>query len=325
MGNEADPLPRLLLHSDRPQIFESAIRAQFPKIEISRCQTYSEIVGSLRVARPDVVLSHKFEARPYPGQALVEAESVRWVHVGGTGVDHFRPWRRDRIRITNSAGAPRVAIAEYVIGAIYALNHRLNEYLRAQARQQWVTYRIRVAEGGTIAVVGLGRIGRSICSKAKAAGLRVLGIRAHPEAVPDVDEVFTPDRMKIALGQADYVAVAVPLTEHTSALLHGDAIAAIKPGAILINVSRGGVVDEPSLIEALRSGHLRGAVVDVFLKEPLPSDSPLWHLDNVIVTPHIAGFFEGWEMATISIFCENLVRWIAKEPLLNEVDPDVGY
>jgi phosphoglycerate dehydrogenase-like enzyme len=319
------PLPRLLLHSDRPELFEPVIRARFPQIEISCCETYAAISAALRAAQPEIVLSHKFERQPYPGRALVDAQSVRWIQVGGTGVDHFRPWLRDRLRITNSAGSPRIAIAEYVIGAIYALNHQLPDCFRAQAEHKWVPRSIRVTEGGTVVVIGLGRIGRSICSKAKAAGLKVLGVRAHPEAVPDVDEVFSPDRMKIALVQADYVVVAVPLTERTVDLLDADAIAAIKPGAVVINVSRGGVVNEPSLLRALQSGHVRGAVIDVFQTEPLASDSPFWQLGNVIVTPHIAGFFDGWEKATVDIFCQNLDRWISGKPLLNEVDPDIGY
>lgn len=318
-------MTRLLLHSDRPEQFEPVIRARFPQIEISRCVTYAGIADALRTAEPDIVLSHKFESRPYPGRSLVDADHVRWIHVGGTGVDHFRPWPSDRLTITNSAGAPRVAIAEYVMGAIYAMNLHLPECLRAQSGRKWIARSIRVAEGDTIVVIGLGRIGRTICSKAKAAGLRVLGVRLRPERVPDVDEVFAPERMKAALMQADYVAVAVPLTERTVDLLDADAIAAIKPGAVVVNVARGGVVNEQHLIAALQSGHVRGAVIDVFETEPLPPDSSFWHMNNVIVTPHMAGFFEGWEKATLDIFCCNLERWLTARPLINEVDPALGY
>jgi phosphoglycerate dehydrogenase-like enzyme len=317
--------PRLLLHSDRPEAFAPAIRTRFPQVAISVCGSYAEIAAALQAAQPDIVLSHKFEPRPYPGRALVDAECVRWIHVGGTGVDHFRPWPRARLTVTNSAGAPRIAIAEYVMGAIYALNHHLPDCFHAQAGRQWITRAIRVTQGGTAVVIGLGRIGGAICGKAKAAGLRVLGVRRRSEPVPDVDEVFPAERMRIALAQADYVVVAVPLTERTAGLLDAEAIAAIKPGALLVNVARGGVVDEPALIAALRSGHIRGAVLDVFQTEPLPADSPFWFLGNVIVTPHMAGFFDGWEQATLEIFCQNLARWLAEQPLLNEVDPALGY
>jgi phosphoglycerate dehydrogenase-like enzyme len=317
--------PRVLLHSDRPERFEEIIRPRFPQLGIFHCRTYSEIATALDAVQPDIVLSHKFEKGAYPGRVLVDAHSVRWIHVGGTGVDHFRPWPGDRLTITNSAGAPRVAMAEYVIGAIYALNHRFPHYFRAQLGHAWVPGSSRVTEGGTIVVVGLGRIGRSICSRAKAVGLRVLGIRSHAEPVPDVDEIFTPDRMKAALRQADYVAVVVPLTAHTVELLDAAAIAAIKPGALLINVSRGTIVNEPSLLQALTAGHIRGAAIDVFQTEPLPPESPFWQLENVIITPHVAGFFEGWENATVDIFCLNLERRLAGQALLNVVDPDIGY
>jgi phosphoglycerate dehydrogenase-like enzyme len=316
----------LLLHSDRPALFFDIIRARFPQLAISHCSTYEGIATALHSVQPDIVLSHKFEHRPYPGRALVDAPSVRWIHVGGTGVDHFRPWPRDRLTITNSAGAPRAAMAEYVLGAIYALNLGLPDRFRAQLRREWIPGSIRVTAGGTIVVIGLGRIGRSICAIAKAAGLRVLGVRTRAEPVPEVDEVFTTDRMNDALTQADYVVVVVPLTDRTTALIDERAITAIRPGALLVNVSRGGVVDETSLLSALRSGHLRGAVIDVFEIEPLPSESPFWQLDNVLVTPHVAGFFDGWEQATAEIFCENLARWLAgQRPLLNEVDADIGY
>jgi phosphoglycerate dehydrogenase-like enzyme len=316
---------RLLLHSDHPEKFEPVIHGRFPQIDISCCRTYAGLVDALQAARPDIVLSHKFETRPYPGRALVDAGHVRWIHVGGTGVDHFRPWARERLTITNSAGAPRIAISEYVMGAIYALNHHLPDCFRAQSGREWIARSIRVTEGGTVVVIGLGRIGRAICGKAKAAGLRVLGVRQRAEPVPDVEEVFLPERMKIALGQADYVVVAVPLTDRTIDLLDAEAISAIKPGALVVNVARGGVVNEPSLIAALATGRIRGAVIDVFQTEPLPSDSPFWRLDNVIVTPHMAGFFDGWEQATVDIFCQNLERWLVGQPLINEVDPAIGY
>jgi phosphoglycerate dehydrogenase-like enzyme len=318
-------LLRLLLHSDRPEQFEPDIRARFPQIEISHCGTYADISSAIQTQCPNIVFSHKFESQPYPGRALVDGPSVRWIHVGGTGVDHLRPWSRDRLRVTNSAGASRVAIAEYVLGAIYALNLHLPACLKAQSESKWIARSIRVAEGDTIVVIGLGRIGSAICSKAKGAGLKVLGVRARPDPVPEVDEVFASDSMTTALGRADYVVLAVPLTEQTSNLLNDEAISTIKPGALLINVSRGGVVNEQSLLAALRAGHIRGAVLDVFQIEPLPADSPFWQLDNVIVTPHMAGFFEGWERATLDIFCRNLDRWISGLPLINEVDPEAGY
>jgi phosphoglycerate dehydrogenase-like enzyme len=317
--------PKILLHSDRPEKFEPRIRERFPQIAVASCCTYADVSSVLKAQQPNIVLSHKFESRPYPGRELVDAPSVRWIHAGGTGVDHFIPWPRERLTITNSAGAPKVAIAEYVMGAIYALNHHLPDCFRAQSESKWIPRSIRVTDGNIITVIGLGRIGRTICSKAKAAGLKVLGVRTHPDSVPDVDEIYLPDRMKIALAQADYVVVIVPLTKSTINLLDDVAISSMKPGALLINVSRGGIVNETCLLAALRSGHLRGAVLDVFEREPLPADNPLWRLDNVIVTPHMAGFFEGWEKPTLEIFCENLERWLSGRSLINEVDPDVGY
>jgi phosphoglycerate dehydrogenase-like enzyme len=240
-------------------------------------------------------------------------------------VDHFVPWPADRLTITNSAGAPSEAIAEYVIGAIYAINHRLPGYFRAQLRHEWRPTGIRLTRGGTIVVIGLGRIGRAICGKARDVGLRVLGVRSRAEPVAEVEQVFATERITDALEQADYAVVVVPLTNATTDLFDREAISALKPGAVLVNVSRGGVVNETALIDALRSSRIRGAVLDVFSTEPLPANSPLWTMENVIVTPHVAGFFDGWEAAAAEILCENIDRWISGRPLVNVVDPERGY
>jgi phosphoglycerate dehydrogenase-like enzyme len=315
---------RLLLHTDRPEALEARVRDGFPDVDVVSCGTYAGLPEALRDMRPEIVFSAKFEPKPYPAAAVLASPGIRWIHIGGTGVDHFVPWPPS-IVVTNSAGAPATAMAEYVIGAIYAINHRLPAYLRAQLEREWRPEGIRVTAGGTIAVVGLGRVGRAICVRARSAGLNVLGVRSHPEPVAEADEVFSTGGLAEALGRADYVAVVVPRIPSTLDLLSRDAMAALKPGAVLVDVSRGGVVNETALIEALKDGRLRGAVLDVFSTEPLPPDNPLWRMENVVVTPHIAGFFDGWEAAAADIFCENLDRWRAGRPLLNRVDPERGY
>lgn len=325
LPGEAPGPPRVLIHSDRADFFVERIRARYPEAVLSTCETYAGIQDALKRARPEIVLTHKFERGPYPGPAIVGCESVRWIHAGGTGIDHFRPWDPTRITVTNSAGAPRQAMAEYAVGAIYALNHHLPRYLRQQTRHEWKHGTIRVTAGSVAVVIGLGRIGRSIAELAKTAGMTVIGVRARPEPVPGLDEVYPVDRLGDALARADCVIVIVPRTADTKALLDEAAFAQIKPGALLVDLSRGGVVKESALLDALHSGQVRGAFLDVFETEPLPTDSPFWDMENVIVTPHVAGFFEGWEPVVADMFCDNLDRWCRGMPLDNSVDPVLGY
>lgn len=319
-----DSRPRLLVHSDRADLFLERVRREFPSLEVSVCNTYSGVADALHSVQPQIVLSHKFENARYPGETVASAESVRWIHCGGTGVDHFGLWDPVRLTITNSPGVAAKVMSEYALCAIYALNLRLPRYLRQQLRHEWTRGTVRQSEGGTVAVIGLGRIGRAICLRARAAGLTVLGVRLGEGHVEETDRTYSADYLHEALAQADYVVVIVPHTSRTKNLIDATAIRALKPGAMLINLSRGGIVDEEALLVAIRAGQVGGAAMDVFHDEPLPPESPFWDLENVIVTPHSAGFVEGWEAAVRDLFCENLARWLDGRHLLDVVKPEAS-
>lgn len=314
--------PRLLVHSDRAELFLERVRTEFPVIEPSVCDNYTGIADALKATRPQIVLSHKFENARYPGEIVAGAEGVRWIHCGGTGVDHFGPWDPSRLTITNSPGVAAKVMSEFALCAIYALNLRFPRYFRQQFRHEWARGTVRQSEGGTVAVIGLGRIGRAICARARAAGLTVLGVRAGTGHVEDTDRTYSSDDLHEVLAVADHVVVIVPHTSRTNNLIDAAAIRAMKPGALLVNLSRGGVVDEAALLAALRTGQVGGAAIDVFCEEPLPPESPFWELDNVIVTPHSAGFVEGWEAAVRDLFCENLARWLDGRPMQDVVGPE---
>jgi phosphoglycerate dehydrogenase-like enzyme len=317
--------PRILVHSDRAGRFVEGLAEAFPEIEIRICESYDAVGDALEEARPEIVLSHKFENAPYPGAIVSGSESVRWIHCGGTGVDHFAPWDPERVTVTNSPGVAATVMSEYALGALYALNLRLPHYMRLQRRHEWVRGTVRQTEGSKVAVVGLGRIGRAIAARLKAAGLTVIGVRSGSEAVPEADRTLPVSRLAEALGQADHLVVIVPRTPETVGLIGPEALAALRPGAFLVNLSRGGIVDEDALLDALGSGHIGGAALDVFEREPLPPDSPFWDMENVIVTPHSAGFVEGWEFAVARLFRQNLRRWLAGCPLRGVVRPESGY
>ena len=316
---------KLLVHYNHPEILLDIVESRFPDLEVHCCRSYAALGSDMAAFGPEVVYCIKFEDRPYPREALIGDPALKWISVGGAGVDHLAPWDPARLRVTNSAGVASDVMAQYVLAAILTLTLRLPAFARAQAERRWAPQEVGSIAGKTVAVIGLGHTGRDVARRAGAAGLRVLGLRARPRPMEGVDRVYGPEALEEVLAEADYVVVSLPLTERTRHLIGRRAIAAMKPGAFLIDVSRGGVVDGAVLSEALAEGRLGGAMLDVFEREPLPPDSPFWDLENVIVTPHSSSVYEGWERASAAMFCDNLVRWRAGQALENVVDPARGY
>ena len=258
--------------------------------------------------------------------ACYRASNLRWVHLPGAGVDHPAIGRLlDRgIRLTSSAGSTAEPIAQSAIAGLLMLARRFPHHLDAQRRRAWEPLEnADVApdlRGQTLLVFGLGSIGAAIARIARAIGLHVVGVRRSPARPDDpVDELHTPDALDALLPRTDWLAIASPLTPQTRGLFDAAMLARLPRGAHLINVGRGPIVDERALIEALRSGQLAGAYLDVFEEEPLPAGSPLWDLPRVIVTPHNSGAAQGNEQRAAEIFFENLGHWARNEPLRNEV------
>ena len=316
---------RVLLHYDRTELVRDLIADRFPELELCCCNSYRDLPGALADFAPQVLFCIKFENRPYPRDAVMACASIEWVSNGGAGVDHLLPWDPDRLTVTNASGVASRMMAEYVIGAMLALSIGLPGFMRRQVEHRWQFERVAGIAGKTVAIVGLGRTGRTLAGLASALDMRVVGTRARPAQTPGVDKVYPAARLHEALSESDFVVVTAPLLECTRHLVDTRAIAAVKPGACLSDVSRGGVVDQSALIEGLGSRKLGGAVLDVFELEPLAADSPLWDLQNVIITPHCSSVYEGWEQRAAQMFCDNLECWLAGEALDNVVDPARGY
>ena len=211
---------------------------------------------------------------------------MKWLAVGGSGVDHLGPWNAATVTVTNTAGAAADMIAEYVLGAMLSFSLGLRGFFRQQQARQWISGKVVPIEGSTLLILGLGHTGCAVARRAKAMGMVTLGVRARPRPTDHVDEVHGVDALPGLWRRADFIVCSVPLLAETRGLVGADAFAAMKPGAVLIDVSRGGVVDEAALIAALDANRLKGAALDVFATEPLPADHPLWGYDNVIITPH---------------------------------------
>jgi phosphoglycerate dehydrogenase-like enzyme len=191
--------------------------------------------------------------------------------------------------VTNAAGVHATPLAEFVLFAMLYFAKRMPRVLADQQRHHWERFALDTLPGKTLGIVAFGHVGRAIARLARSAGLRIQALRrtpGDPDGSPDADAIYPPGGLRALLSLSDYVALIVPLTPETTGLLGKAELAAMKPGAVLINVGRGQLVDEAALVEALRSGHLGGAALDVFAREPLPADSPLWDMPNVLVTPH---------------------------------------
>lgn len=251
--------------------------------------------------------------------ALARTESLRWLHVFSAGVDH--PWFQQLlargVRITTSSGASAVPIAQTVALYLLALSRDLRRWTDAQARRAWEPHDVVDLQGQVLGVLGMGPIGREIARLGEALRMRVIGMTRQPKG-DESCETWPLSRLGDLLPLADWLAIALPLTKETRGIVSSDAIARMKPGARLLNVGRGELVDEPALAAALASGALAGAGLDVFATEPLAPESPLWSHPRVIVTPHSSGNTPSNHPRATAIFLENLRRWERGGELLNE-------
>ncbi|MGH8701616.1 MAG: D-2-hydroxyacid dehydrogenase [Burkholderiales bacterium] len=257
--------------------------------------------------------------------AARKAPRLKWLHVFNVGVDHpiYSEMLERGVRLTTSAGSTVGSIAQTAIMGLLALARGFPRWLVAQRSHQWNPERKtppRDLRGQTAIVLGLGKIGAEIARLARALGLNVIGVRRSPRRAEDpVDELHPPAALPGLLPRCDWLVIACPLTPQTRGLVDAGLIAALPRGARIINVARGEIVAEQALIAALQSGHLGGAYLDVFETEPLPPESPLWDLPNVLITPHNSSAAAGNDKRVLAIFLDNLGRWHRGEPLVNEV------
>lgn len=263
-------------------------------------------------------------------QVVENTPKLRWLHTASAGVDHvLTPAVRanSALVLTDSGPAYEIAIGEFVLAWMLMAAHGLVALADNQRAHIWRGVPQFELHGRTVGIIGLGPIGRGVAERSKAFGMRTLGLRRQNKPVESVDEVRTgAEGLKTLLAESDFVVIAAALTGESRALIGADALAQMKPSAWLINIARGGLVDEPALIEALQAGAIAGACLDVFAREPLPPDSPLWDLPNVHIAPHASsGGGAEIEARLRAIFLDNLGRFERGEPLENVVDKEQGY
>lgn len=309
---------------------------------------YDELYGPAHDAAPEAVLCPYGEtatARDGLDEAVAvlrwvagkeftrlvrQGPNIRWLHTASAGVDHVLTpdvQAKAGLTVTDSGPAFEIAIAEFVLAWMLLVARGLPALMQNQREHRWQSVPQFELHGKTVGLIGLGPIGRGTGMRAKAFGMHTLGLRRHLLPVEGVDEVVTgPDGLARLLAESDFVVLAAALTGETQALIGPAQLAQMKPKAWLINIARGGLVDEAALIAALRQGRIGGACLDVFAQEPLSQDSPLWDLPNVHIAPHNSpGSDPNFHARQKAIFLDNLRRFVRDEPLENIVDIARGY
>jgi phosphoglycerate dehydrogenase-like enzyme len=259
---------------------------------------------------------------------IAAASRLRWVHISSAGVDRFLfpEMVRHPAVMTNSRGVAAVSIAEHAFALILAFTRGLPSAFRHQQESRWAPAQLTEIRGQTLGIIGLGHVGREVAQRAAGFGLRILAVDLRPVERPAaVSELWTPERLPDLFAAADIVINCTPLTAQTRRMIGRDLFARMKPTALFVNVSRGPIVDQEALVAALESGRLAGALLDVVEPEPLPADSPLWRMPNVILTAHTATTSQYFRQRLLDLFCDNLRRYRAGEPLLNVVDKEAGF
>ncbi|GAA1138039.1 D-2-hydroxyacid dehydrogenase [Nesterenkonia lutea] len=265
---------------------------------------------------------------PAVEQAWSRTASLEWIHVAAAGVDSlmFDELGRSEVTVTNAQGIFDRPIAEYVLTAILAHAKDFAGNLRHQQRREWAHRETHRVQGRSALIIGTGAIGRETARLLRAVGITVTGAgRTTRTQDPDFGTVLDSAELPRHIGAFDHVVNAAPLTPQTLGLIGEESLAAMRPGAHLINIGRGESVDEPALVRSLQAGHLSGATLDVFEEEPLPQDSPLWDLETVTISAHMSGDVLGWRDALAEQFVHNAERWLEGEPLKNVVDKAKGY
>ncbi|MEX2237322.1 MAG: D-2-hydroxyacid dehydrogenase [Dehalococcoidia bacterium] len=247
--------------------------------------------------------------------------SVKWLHTSSAGVDHpaFKRVLDSGIRLSNGGGTQAKPIAQWVLLFMLAGAKGLRQWEDDRVARRWQSHQSDELTGRVCGVIGLGAIGLEVARLAKCLAMETIGLRRTPTPMEHLDRVLGMEGLDELLAQSDFVVICAPLNEQSRHMIGRDQMARMKPSAWLLNIGRGAIIDEPALIEALQAGQIAGAALDVFEKEPLPDDSPLWTLPNVYVTPHNAGSSPLSVERSVEVFAQNLERFVRDEPLLTEV------
>lgn len=302
------------------------LRAKYPDIEFAYCDRRDTMPAM--IADADVYMGWLDRTQ------FLAAKRLKWLQSPSSGVNHYLVIPElvaSDVILTSASGTHSACLADSIFGMILAFTRCIKDFVLKQQQHAWAMqeFRSQMLEltGSTMGIIGLGTVGLATARRAVAFGMRVVAVDVQPLPKPDtVEALWGLDRLPELLSTSDYIVVTVPYTAQTDGMIGAAEIAQMKPGALLVGISRGRIIDEAALIAALKSGHLRGAALDVFAQEPLPPDSELWDMPNVLITPHAAGGTQFEAQYVLNIFYENLDRFLRGDfPLRNQVDKQRGF
>lgn len=301
--------PRLLVYHPHADRFRLALAPEFPGVEICAATTREEALEHAAGAQVLVALDSRFDDR-----LVGAATDLAWIQALSTGtdvIDSLKSLDRRRVTITTTRGIHGPQMSEITVMHMLALSRRLPQMLRNQQDRRWERWEQPLLWRKTVAILGVGAIAEDMARCFSTFGMTVIGISRSERDVEHFERIYPRSRTKEAVALADYLVVLAPHSAENDRIVNAEVLAAMKPGAFLVNVSRGGVVDEDALIDALKHGKIAGAGLDVFSTEPLPEGHPLWSLENVIVTPRVGGMSDVYVEQCLPLLCTNLRAFLA--------------
>lgn len=294
--------------------YDRHIRTAFPQLAVTMVDHVTK--ADPHIGAAEVLLTFGAQIGEHADALFRKAPKLRWIQALGTGVDNLadQPALRREVWITNVHGIHGAAMSEAALMAMLALSRDVPRVVRNQDQTRWDRWPARLLDGKTVGMLGIGAIAVDLAPKCKALGMTTVGISSVPRPVAGFDRMHGRDDLVAAVRELDHFVILTPYTPETRGIVEATVLAAMKPSSYLINLARGGVVDEDALLAALQEGRIAGAALDVFAKEPLPQDHPFWRLKNVIVTPHLGGFYDTYVDRALPIVEENMRRFLAGAP-----------
>ena len=288
--------------------YYNGLRSEFPDLAIDLADHHSKV--DPYIASSDILLTFGAHMADH---VLEKGKKLKWIQALGTGVDGIvdRPQFREGVLVTNMHGLHGDSVPEAAIMLMLALARDLPRAMRQRSARKWERYPSQLLKGKTVGIFGVGAIARSLAPKCKSFGMTVIGITSSPRSMEGFDRMVRRDELEKTARDLDFLVLLTPYTRETHGIVGARVLAAMKPSAFLVNLARGGIVDEDALVRALRDRKLAGAALDVFATEPLPEDHPLWSMDNVIVTPHLGGFHDQYAEEALPTVVENFRKFLA--------------
>lgn len=298
------------------------IRQTIPGVSVIRAYTEAELQS--RALDADILITW---GQYSPVEFCTKAKNLKWIHAISAGVEGLtipEIMNLDAV-VSNTKGIHGIPMAEHTMALILARLRQLPVFIKQQQEKIWLKHHPEETQGKTVGIIGLGSIGEEVAKKCKVFGMRVVATKRTPVDCEWVDELYSENQLNKLLGEADFVVVVVPLTPQTTKLIGEKEFKMMKKTSYIINIARGKVIDEKALVKALQNGDIGGAGLDCVEDEPLPQDSPLWDMPNVMITPHMAADSPLYMDRAMDLFCENLKRFINDQEISYKVNKNKGY